>query len=67
MSRIGRKVIVVPTGVDVTIADSNFVTVKGPKGTLTQQLSAAMTITREATKSPLPVPTMKRKIAPCMA
>ena len=47
MSRIGRKVIVVPAGVDVTIADNNFVTVKGPKGTLTQQLSAAMTITRE--------------------
>ena len=47
MSRIGRKVIVVPAGVDVTVADNNLVTVKGPKGTLTQQLSAAMTITRE--------------------
>ena len=47
MSRIGRKVIVVPAGVDVTLGDNNFVTVKGPKGTLTQQLSAAMTITRE--------------------
>ena len=47
MSRIGRKVIVVPANVDVTVADNNLVTVKGPKGTLTQQLSAAMTITRE--------------------
>lgn len=47
MSRIGRKVIVVPAGVDVTIGDDNFVTVKGPKGTLTQKLSSAMTITRE--------------------
>ncbi len=47
MSRIGRKVIVVPAGVEVTVADNNFVTVKGPKGTLTQQLSAAMTIAQE--------------------
>ena len=29
MSRIGRKVIVVPAGVDVTVADNNLVTVKG--------------------------------------
>ncbi len=47
MSRIGRKVIVVPAGVDVTIGEDNFVTVKGPKGTLSQKLSSAMTITRE--------------------
>ena len=47
MSRIGRKVIVVPAGVDVTIGEDNFFTVKGPKGTLSQKLSSAMTITRE--------------------
>ena len=46
MSRIGRKVIVVPAGVEVTIGANNYVTVKGPKGTLEQQLSAAMTITK---------------------
>ena len=44
MSRIGRKVIVVPAGVEVSISDTNYVTVKGPKGTLEQQLSTAMTI-----------------------
>ena len=33
MSRIGRAPITVPAGVDVTIADGNVVTVKGPKGT----------------------------------
>ena len=44
MSRIGRKVIVVPAGVDVTVGEGNFVTVKGPKGTLTQKFSEAMTI-----------------------
>ena len=38
MSRIGLKPITIPAGVEVTIADGNFVTVKGPKGTLEQQL-----------------------------
>ena len=35
MSRIGRKPIVIPAGVEVTIKDST-VTVKGPKGELSQ-------------------------------
>lgn len=34
MSRIGNKAITVPSGVEVTIATGNEVTVKGPKGTL---------------------------------
>ena len=44
MSRIGRAPITVPAGVEVSIADNNVVTVKGPKGTLTQQFSANMAI-----------------------
>lgn len=47
MSRIGRLPIEVPAGVDVTISDSNYVTVKGPKGTLEQQLPKEMTIAKE--------------------
>lgn len=47
MSRIGRMPISVPAGVDVKIEAGNVVTVKGPKGTLSQQLSPAMTITQE--------------------
>ena len=39
MSRIGKKPIAIPAGVTVTIADGNLVTVKGPKGTATQQLN----------------------------
>ena len=39
MSRIGKMPITVPAGVDVKIADGNLVTVKGPKGTATQQLN----------------------------
>lgn len=37
MSRIGRKPITVPSGVDVTL-DNSVITVKGPKGTLTREL-----------------------------
>ena len=34
MSRIGRLPVAIPAGVEVTVADGNVVTVKGPKGTL---------------------------------
>ena len=44
MSRIGRMPITVPAGVEVSVAAGNIVTVKGPKGTLTQQLHPAMVI-----------------------
>ncbi len=47
MSRIGRAPITVPAGVDVKVEDNNLVTVKGPKGTLTQQLEPSMTITQD--------------------
>ena len=44
MSRIGRMPIAVPAGVDVKIGANNDVTVKGPKGTLTQTLHPEMKI-----------------------
>ena len=34
MSRIGRLPVAIPAGVEVTVAEGNVVTVKGPKGTL---------------------------------
>lgn len=43
MSRIGRKEIAIPAGVEVNIAES-VVTVKGPKGTLTQAVHPNMTV-----------------------
>lgn len=46
MSRIGRKPIAVPAGVDVKI-EGNTVTVKGPKGTLTQSFRPEISIARE--------------------
>ncbi|MCK5757501.1 MAG: 50S ribosomal protein L6 [Clostridiales bacterium] len=44
MSRIGKMPIIIPKGVDVKIEDGNTVTVKGPKGSLTQKFSTDMTI-----------------------
>jgi len=44
MSRIGRMPITVPAGVDVKIENGNSVTVKGPKGSMTQKFSTDMTI-----------------------
>lgn len=38
MSRIGKKPIVVPSGVTVTVSPDNVVTVKGPKGELKQSI-----------------------------
>ena len=43
MSRIGNKTITIPAGVEVNV-NSNEVTVKGPKGTLTRQFSPLITI-----------------------
>ena len=47
MSRIGRMPVTVPAGVDVKIDAGNCVTVKGPKGTLTQTFSTNLTIKNE--------------------
>ena len=43
MSRIGRKPIAIPAGVEVKVA-GGVVTVKGPKGTLTQKYNTAMSV-----------------------
>jgi large subunit ribosomal protein L6 len=47
MSRIGKKPITVPKGVNITISESNYAVVKGPKGTLEQQLPAPIQISQE--------------------
>ena len=47
MSRIGKLPVKMIDGVQVTIAEDNLVTVKGPKGTLTKQLHPDMVLTQE--------------------
>ncbi|HNZ68124.1 MAG: 50S ribosomal protein L6 [Prolixibacteraceae bacterium] len=47
MSRIGKLPIEIPAGVQVNIGEDNTITVKGPLGTLTQQVDKAIKVTRE--------------------
>ena len=47
MSRIGKKPVVIPAGVTVNVAEGNVVTVKGPKGELTNTFNADMIINVE--------------------
>ena len=61
MSRIGRKPIAIPAGVDVTIADGNVVTVKGPKGTLNETFNGRMTITKEGNEIHVTRPTDEKE------
>lgn len=49
MSRIGNKAITIPSGVEVTVAEGNEVTVKGSKGTLTRKFSPLMNISIDGT------------------
>ena len=44
MSRIGKAPIEIPAGVTVKIDENNTVTVKGPKGELTQDVHADITV-----------------------
>lgn len=44
MSRIGRKPIVIPSGVEVKVDEANRVSVKGPKGALDSTIHPMMTI-----------------------
>ena len=46
MSRIGRKPISLPPGVEIKI-ENNIITVKGPKGVLSQSIPEDITIERE--------------------
>ena len=46
MSRIGKAPIVIPAGVSVKVAD-NVITVKGPKGELSQSFHADLTVKEE--------------------
>jgi large subunit ribosomal protein L6 len=46
MSRIGKEPVTIPSGVDVTL-DDGVLTVKGPKGTLTQPIHPDMTVAIE--------------------
>jgi len=60
MSRIGRMPVEIPAGVTVTV-NGNTVTVKGPKGTLTESFSERMTIALEDNKVLVTRPTDEKE------
>ena len=60
MSRIGRMPVEIPAGVTVTV-NGNTVTVKGPKGTLTQTFSERMTIAIEGNQALVTRPTDEKE------
>lgn len=60
MSRIGKAPIAIPAGVTVQVKD-NVVTVKGPKGELTQVINPDITINQEDGKIELTRPTDDRE------
>ncbi|MGY3053911.1 large subunit ribosomal protein L6 [Pedobacter sp. UYEF25] len=47
MSRIGKAPITIPAGVTISVSKENVVTVKGPKGELTQNVDQEITIDQE--------------------
>jgi large subunit ribosomal protein L6 len=47
MSRIGKQPIEIPSGVEINVDEGNVVTVKGPRGTLSQAMHANMRIVRD--------------------
>ncbi len=47
MSRVGKAPIAIPAGVTVSVSAENEVSVKGPKGTLTQKVDSDITVSQE--------------------
>lgn len=63
MSRIGKAPIEIPAGVTVTVKD-NVVTVKGPKGELSQQVNPDLTVKVEDGHVVVTVPATTVSIVP---
>jgi len=61
MSRIGKKPISIPSGVTINVNSDNVVEVKGPKGTLIQQLDRDMEVTIEDGTLELKRPTEQKR------
>jgi large subunit ribosomal protein L6 len=60
MSRIGKKVIIIPAGVTVTV-DKNNVSVKGPKGTLSRTIDPDITVEIEGAEMSVVRPTEQKR------
>ena len=47
MSRIGKKPIKIEKGVEISVSDDNVMTVKGPKGELSQKIDPSITVSMD--------------------
>ena len=61
MSRVGKSPVEIPSGVTFDVSKGNLVTVKGPKGELTQQLDPDMEVTLEDGFMTLKRPTEQKR------
>jgi len=61
MSRIGKKPIVLPEKVELTVNNANLVTVKGPKGTLSQLVDKDFSIKIEGKEVLVERPTEQKR------
>ncbi len=61
MSRIGIKPIEIKEGIEITIDDKNVVTVKGPKGTLSEAIPKEIKIEKEESTLVVKRPTNNKK------
>jgi large subunit ribosomal protein L6 len=60
MSRVGNKIITLPAGVSVNV-DNSVVTVKGPKGTLTQAIDPDITVSVDGSELKVQRPTEQKR------
>jgi large subunit ribosomal protein L6 len=61
MSRIGKKLIALPSNVTLSVDDRNIVTVKGPKGTLTQAVDPDISVAVEGGQIQVSRPTEQKR------
>ncbi len=61
MSRIGKKPIALPSAVTLSVASDNEVTVKGPKGTLTQLVDTDIKISIDGSEVVVERPTEQKR------
>jgi large subunit ribosomal protein L6 len=61
MSRIGKKPITLPANVTLAVAKDNVITVKGPKGTLTQNIDPDIKVTVDGPTVVLERPTEQKR------
>ena len=61
MSRIGKAPVTLPKGVDINVSKGNLVTVKGPKGELSQQVDPDLTIKTEDGEIVIDRPTEQKR------